>query len=204
MKTVKFREIKAEIRSVGVDDGSFEPHAEGETWLVGAVLRGGEWIDGVLTDRIEIDGTDVTPTLIGMINESRHKDQLRVIMTSGITFAGFNVLDINEVFERTDLPVIVVSRKDPDLPAVKSALKNFSDWRERWEVLRSAGEITPFESEGLENRGATLYIQTVGISRSDAQEIIRMTATRGSIPEPLRAAHLIATGISRGESVGGV
>lgn len=189
---------------MGIDDGSFEPHTKGKTWLVGAVLRGGHWIDGVLTDRIEIDGIDATPTLIEMINRSRHKDQLRVIMTSGITFAGFNVLDVNEVFENTGLPVIVVSKKNPDLPAVKSALQNFSDWRERWKILCSAGEISSIEPEEFGGRGGPIYIQTAGIRRSDAKEVIRTTVTRGSIPEPLRVAHLIATGVSRGESVGGV
>lgn len=204
MKKVKFREIKPEIRSIGMDDGSFEPHTSGKTWIVGAILRGGNWIDGVLTDKIEIDGTDVTSTIVNMINGSRHKDQIRVIMTSGITFAGFNVIDIDGVFQSTGLPVIVVSRKEPDLPAVKKALQNFPDWRERWEILSSAGEIRPVEPSSSKGRRVTVYIQTAGIEYSDAERLIRMTSTRSSIPEPLRAAHLIATGITRGESVGGV
>lgn len=204
MKKVKFREIKPEIRIIGMDDGSFESHTHGETWIVGAILRGGNYIDGVLTDKIRIDGTDVTSTVVNMIRGSRHKDQLRVIMTSGITFAGFNVIDINEVFQSTGLPVIVVSRKEPDLPAVKKALQNFSDWQARWDIINSAGEIRLVEPCSSKNRKAPVYVQTAGIGYSDAKKIIHMTSTRSSVPEPLRAAHLIATGISRGESVGGV
>lgn len=204
MKKVKFREIKPEIRTIGMDDGSFEPHTRGKAWIVGVILRGGKWIDGVLTDKIEIDGTDVTSTVVNMILESRHKDQLRVIMTSGITFAGFNVIDINRVFQRTGLPVIVVSRKEPDLPAVKKALQNFSDWRDRWDIISSAGEICAIEPNPPKDRRVPVYIQTAGIDRSDAKRVVHMTSTRSSVPEPLRVAHLIATGISRGESVGGV
>jgi endonuclease V-like protein UPF0215 family len=35
-----------------------------------------------------------------------------------------------------------------------------------------------------------------GISLTDAQKIVELTATRSSFPEPLRVAHLIASGIT--------
>jgi len=204
LKEVEFRDIKPEIRTIGIDDGSFQPHTEGETCLVGTVLRGGKWMDGVLVDEVEIDGMNSTSTVINMINESRHKEQLRLILTSGITFAGFNILDISKVFEETELPVVVVSREKPDMPAVKKALKNLSDWEKRWEILKSVGEIISVETESSENRKSTIYIQVKGIKREDAKKVIHMTSTRSSIPEPLRIAHLIATGVSRGESTGRV
>lgn len=204
MNKAEFRSIKPEIRIIGIDDGSFEPHTEGETCLAGAVSRGGRWIDGVLVEKVKIDGMDSTSTIVDMINESRHKEQLRIILTSGITFAGFNVLDVTEVFEKTGLPVAVVSREKPDMPSVKRALKNLPNWEERWEILNSAGDIFPVETESSEGRKSTVYVQVKGISKEDAEKIIRMTSTRSSIPEPLRVAHLIATGIARGESVGRV
>lgn len=204
MKKVEFRSIKPEIRTIGIDDGSFEPNTEGETCLVGVVMRGGEWVDGVLVDEVEIDGMDSTSTLIDMIKPSRHKEQLRVILTSGITFAGFNVLDVNEVFEKTGLPVIVVSREKPDMPSVKQALQNLGDWEKRWEKLNSAGDLIPVERKDSQGRKSTVYIQVRGMDEEDAKDVIHVTSTKSSIPEPLRLAHLIATGVSRGESVGRV
>lgn len=204
MKKVEFHSIKPEIRTLGIDDGSFEPHTEGRTCLVGAVSRGGRWVDGVLVDEVKIDGMDSTSIIVDMINKSRHKEQLRVILTSGITFAGFNVLDVGEVFEKTGLPVVVVSRERPDMISVKRALKNLPNWERRWEILNSAGDIVSVETENSGGRVSTVYIQVKGIKLGDAKKIIRMTSTRSSIPEPLRMAHLIATGISRGESVGRV
>jgi hypothetical protein len=47
-------------------------------------------------------------------------------------------------------------------------------------------------------------MQIVGITRSDAEKLVKLTSTRSLLPEPLRVAHLIATGIVRGESVGRV
>ncbi len=205
MKKASFREIKTEIRTIGIDDGSFDPHTEGGTCLVGVVARGGKWIDGVLVDDVEIDGKDSTSTIINMVKNTRHNDQIRVILTSGITFAGFNVIDIDKIFEETGLPVIVVTREEPDMDSVKDAIKSLPDWEERWRILNSAGDIIPVlrdDESGV--RKTTVYIQVRGIEVDDAKELVRLTSTRSSIPEPLRMAHLIATAISRGESVGRV
>jgi endonuclease V-like protein UPF0215 family len=43
---------------------------------------------------------------------------------------------------------------------------------------------------------AKVYMQTVGVSIEDAQKILRLTSTRSHIPEALRVAHIIASGIS--------
>lgn len=204
MQKTKFRTVKPEIRVIGFDDGSFEPHTEGSTCLVGVVSRGGQWIDGVLVDEVEIDGTDSTSTMIDMINKSRHKEQLRIILTSGITFAGFNVLDVNDLFERTGLPVIVVSREEPDMDSVKQAIKNVPEWEDRWKKLSSAGDIFPVKIQSSDARESTIYLQAVGMTKEDAKKVVKTVSTRSSIPEPLRIAHLVATAIARGESVGRV
>lgn len=198
MKCVKFWKIKPEIRVLGVDDGPFKPRTDGKVLLVGVVMRGKEQLEGVLSTMVEKDGMDATEKLVEMVNKSRHKDQLRVIMSEGITVAGFNVLDIREIFERTGLPVVVVTRKKPDLKKVEKALKNLPEWKERWRRMKRAGRIYQV---GI--GGGRIYMQFCGIKREDAEEILSRTVTHGLIPEPLRVAHLIATGIARGESVRG-
>jgi hypothetical protein len=186
---------------VGIDDGPFEPRAEGKVLLVGAVFRGGRWLDGVLRAYIDVDGTNATQRMIEMVNRSRHKGQLRVIMVDGVTFAGFNVIDIREIFKGTGLPVIVVSRKMPDFRKVKKALKNLPNWRARWKMIQAAGKIYRLRSRP---GAAPVCMQMAGIKRADAEQVVKLTSTRSLVPEPLRVAHLIATGIARGESVGRV
>jgi endonuclease V-like protein UPF0215 family len=39
-------------------------------------------------------------------------------------------------------------------------------------------------------------MEITGISEADAKEIIALTSTRSSFPEPLRVAHIIASGIT--------
>ncbi|MFW5912157.1 MAG: DUF99 family protein [Candidatus Hadarchaeota archaeon] len=200
----KFASVKTGTRIIGFDDGSFDSNSDKTTCLVGVVTRGGDGLDGVLVRDIEIDGMDLTSTLVGMINGSRHKEQLQIIMTYGITFGGFNILDTKTVYNETGLPIIVVSRKKPDMESVKEALKNLPDWKRRWNILKNSGELTSVKTGNFQEIRSTIYIQTCGIDGSEAKEIVKMSSTRSAIPEPIRLAHIISTGISRGESVGRV
>ncbi len=189
--------MKSEIRIVGFDDGPFVPRSKGKVPLVGMIYRGGKFPDGVLKTEVEVDGTDATQKIIEVINNSRHKPQLKVIMLDGITVGGFNVVDIKEVYERTGIPVIVINRKKPNVERVKKALKKFEDFEARWKCIENAGEI-----KSCEVKEGRVYFQHVGIDEETAKEIIRLSATRSNIPEPLRVAHLVAGAIVKGESYG--
>ena len=156
-------------------------------------------MDGVITTHITVDGKDATDSLIEMVNKSRHQDQLGVMMLDGITFGGFNVVDIKKIFQETGVPVIVIMRRHPDLPSIKKALKNFHDWEERWKHILEAGEI--YQIDKIHEQ-ESLYMQTSGISKEDAQKIVTLSTTRSAIPEPIRAAHIIAAGVTTGESKG--
>jgi len=134
-----------------------------------------------------------------MVNSSRHLEQLGVMMLDGITFGGFNVVNIQKIFQETGIPVIVVMRKFPDLLRIKKALKNFSNWEKRWNHILDAGKI--YKINKIDNQ-EPIYIQTSGISLEDAQEIVLLSSTRSAIPEPIRAAHIIAAGVITGESKG--
>ena len=188
--------VKPEIRILGIDDSAL---LNEKVMIVGTIFRGGEWIDGVLRSEITRDGHDATGVIVTMIKNSRHYGQLRVIMLDGITYGGFNVIDIQELYRETGLPVIVVMRSYPDFEKIKSALQHFSDWEVRWNIIKRAGEI---EKLVTARNGTPVYIQKAGIGAKNAEKIIHLTSIRSSIPEPLRVAHLIATGIILGESRG--
>jgi hypothetical protein len=187
----KFRIIKPEIRVLGIDDGKFIPQSKGNALIVGVVFRGGYSIDGVMNTRINIDGLDATEKLAIMINNSPHHKQLRLVMLNGITFGGFNVVDLKKLHLATKLPVLALTNEKPDLNGIHDALKNLPKAEERWAMILEAGII-----HKIINKGTTLYVETAGISFDDAEKIIALTSTRSSLPEPLRVAHLIASGVS--------
>lgn len=183
--------IKPQIRILGIDDGTLRGK---KVLLVGVVFRGGFWIDGLLSCWIERDGTDATDMIITMVRNTRHED-LRVIMTDGITFAGFNTIDIQKIAQETSLGVIPVMRRMPDFQKISSALNNFPDREERWQHIENAG---PIHSKAV-HRGM-LYFQFAGLQKEEVEKIIELTCMHSQLPEPVRVAHIIATGIIRGEA----
>jgi endonuclease V-like protein UPF0215 family len=189
----RFRIIKPEIRVLGVDDGPFSPH-HGFAPVVGVVFRGGYWLDGVLSTRVKVDGFDATDKIASMIVDSPHHRQVRVIMLDGVTFGGFNVVDIKKLYALTDMPVIVVTRDKPNFKDIRSAVKNLPNSAERWKAVQNAGQVFKVQTR---NTNEKVYMEVCGASESDAQRILQVTSTRSGIPEALRVAHLIASGTSQ-------
>jgi len=191
-KIVKIRAVKPEIRVLGIDDGVFIPHTKGVVDVIGIVFRGGYWLDGVMRTQVEIDGMDATEKIASMIVESPHYDQLRVIMLNGVTMAGFNVVDIEGLYEKLKLPVIAVTRDKPNFSDIKKALQNLPQSEERWKAIEKAGKLIKVYTRSGEE---PIYAHVVGVSEEDAEHILKNTSTRSNIPEALRVAHLVASGL---------
>ncbi len=193
MSRKSFRAVKPEIRVLGVDDGVFTPHVEAWVPVVGVVFRGGYWLDGVMHTKIAVDGFDATEKIAAMITSSPHYRQLRVIMLNGITFAGFNVVDIKALNAEIKLPVIAVTREKPNLAEIREALGHLPKSEERWNVVLNAGELVEVVAGHGRER---IYLHVAGVSVEDARKVVRLTSTRSNVPEALRVAHLIASGVS--------
>jgi len=185
--------MKKKIHILGIDDMPFS-FGDEKVDIVGVIMRGNSYIEGVLRTSITVDGIDATPALIKLISRTRHRGQLRAAMVDGATLGGFNVVDGEQIHEETGLPIITVTKEKPDEKKMKNALKkHFDDWKKRWDTINK-GEIKKLELE------YPLYIKCWGISFGDARDVIKFSIVRGAIPEPLRVAHLIASGIKTGES----
>jgi uncharacterized protein len=188
--------MKNQIKLLGIDDGPFSFHDKSSI-LIGTIVRGNGYLEGVLKSSFTIDGLDVTDVMIDMIRSSHHYKQLKAVLLDGVTFGGFNIVDIDKIFQKTNLPVITITRDKPDLPSIKQALQNhFSDWKERFNLILSS----PVSM--CETKHNPIFITRAGIEFEKAKEIITLSTIRGVIPEPIRIAHLIASGVVRGESYG--
>jgi hypothetical protein len=197
MYNVKNRsDVKREIRVAGIDDGPFDKFSDSHCLVVATIFRGGNYMDGLLSCFVKVDCSDATSKLISLIKKTKHYDQLNCIMIDGIALGGFNIVDINELNRKTKLPVIVIIRKMPDLNKIKKALNKMKA-EKKIELIRKAGRISRIK---INNK--YVYFQKAGISTRKAAEIIKVTATHALIPEPIRIAHLITSGIIRGESKG--
>ena len=192
------RKIKREIRILGIDDSPFSMTDRGNDIIViGTIHRGGGYLEGIVSTHITVDGDNATERLVAMINNSKHKAQLQVIMTDGIAMGGFNVIDVDELSSRTQLPVITIMRHKPNIENIERALLNVHNHKEKLRRMKKAGKIMECVIGD-----AKIYFQCKRITVLKARYIIKNSITYGNLPEPIRAAHLIASGIVEGESRG--
>jgi len=181
------------LHVIGFDDGPFDPRHRGDVLVVGAVFAGAR-LDGVVSGKVRRDGANATGVLRDLVRRSRFFPQLHAVLLQGIALAGFNVVDLPALHAALGIPVIVVCRRRPNLARVKSALlESVPGGRRKWRLVERAGPLQPV---------AGLYLQCAGISSAEAGRLVSRLCLNGTLPEPLRAAHLIAGGIVRGESTG--
>lgn len=188
--------MKKQTRAIAFDDGRFG-FRQGRVALVGVIARLPSYIEGAVVTSCEIDGTDATAQVSRAVSESRLREQLRVIFLDGIACGGFNIYDLRRINKDTGLPVISVTRAEPDLAAMEAALrKHFPDWRERYALLLQ------YRPHPLSASGMSLHLRSEGCTDEEAKDLILASIVRGNYPEPLRIAHIFAGAVSSGESAG--
>lgn len=178
---------------VGFDDGPFTFEHVGNVPLVGAIFTGLQ-LTGVVIGQVEKDGTDAARSIVELVTGSRFIEHLQLVMLQGITLAGFNVVDVFELHEQSGLPVLVVSRRAPDLAAIREALlTKIPQGAQKWQVVERLGPMEP---------AGQVFIQRVGLSVEEAVAVVERFAIHSHLPEPLRTAHLIAGAVVEGQSRG--
>ena len=109
MSTTRLREIKREIRVLGLASWSTPDTGTHET--VGVIFRGKHWLDGVLktSSRSPSITTDVAKT----IRRSNHHPQIRVILIHRDLLKDGAEIDPHRLSRETGKPVIVLGFQDP-------------------------------------------------------------------------------------------
>ena len=176
----------------GVEDGSFnafQRDVKSYSYLC-LVEMLHDKIENVRLCSIEVDGLDATDKILKML-DGIHVES---IILGGITFAGFNIIDPTKVFQETDIPVIIFSRKKPNNFSMLRALKkHFEDWELRWQIIKSLGDVHEFKPLIGE---PSIYFEVIGRSVAWAERVLKSSALLCRIPEPVRVAGIIARGVS--------
>jgi len=176
---------------IGFDDAPFERSHRGDVLVVGAVYAGPR-LEGVLSGKVRRDGANATRVLAEMIRRSRFRAHLQLVLLQGIALAGFNVVDLAGLAGALGVPVLVVVRKPPNLARIRRALlEHVPGGARKWRLVERAGPV---------ERCDRVYVQRAGLSLAEAERALAGLAVSSSVPEPLRTAHLIAGGVTRGES----
>lgn len=176
--------------AVGFDDAPFGREWRGNVRIFGAAYAGAT-LHAVLSGQVRRDGRNSTAELVRLCAQTEH---LQLIFLQGIALAGFNVVDIHALHRATGLPVLVVARRPPHPDRIRTALlEKVPGGARKWALIQQAGEM---EACGR------VFVQRAGLSLPEAEQAIQTFALTGVIPEPLRTAHLIAGGVTRGSSAG--
>ena len=197
--------MKPQFRVLGVDDGPFS-FSDATVPVVGVIARKG-YVDAVLKTEVEVDGNDATAVLSSFVKGSGYAGQLEAVMLDGASLGGFNVVDIGALSRDAGLPVLTVTRDRPDMEKIRHALEKLGtapgsgrrpmpDWKERLALLESTRLVE------VKTGHKPIYIGFAGISEPEAKGIVTASTLRGSIPEPVRLAHLIASALVTGRSRG--
>jgi hypothetical protein len=178
---------------IAFDDAPFTRDHRGRV-LVVAVAYAGLRLEGVLSTHVRRDGADATRAVTERVATSRFAAHTRLLLFQGIALAGFNVIDIHGLHRALGIPVLVVARRPPSMAAIHDALLGrIRGGKRKWALIEKAGEM---------ERVGNVMVQRAGIPLADAGAVIGRLSVNGVIPEPLRVAHLIAGGVTRGHSRG--
>ncbi|MCJ7450620.1 MAG: DUF99 family protein [Candidatus Nanohaloarchaeota archaeon QJJ-9] len=187
---------KPETRILGIDDAPFE-RGDGCTEIIASLFRGKKSLEAVLSAEVEIDGLDSTEKIIGMVKGSKFYPQIQAVLLDGITFGGFNIVDMERMASELDVPVIAVTRGRPDKESIYEAVENLENSEERSFLVKKAGRVY-----SKETGNGKLYFQFKGSSEKEARQILELAIDESILPEPVRISHIIATGVKTGESSG--
>lgn len=178
--------MKEGIRVLGIDDAPSKRTDE-ETFLTGVVYRGTEFIEDIRSVPVKIDGEDATEKVVELFNSCKNTRHIKAVLIDGISFAGFNLVDIKDVSERISRPVIAVTANEPNRESFRQAMKRSDNYDEKFEKFPGYTVVEVLDGE--------CYIQFSGCKENEARDLIKNSIIHGLVPEPIRVAHLIGRGI---------
>ncbi len=180
------------IRTIGVDDAAFQRKTSKNAFVFGVIVRGHTLVEGIVRTIIEIDGWDATEKIGEMIISSKYATQLRAIILGSSTIAAFNIIDLKNLFNLTDIPVITILPTLPNKEDVKKALSNLENWNEKYNILTSNPPIEEIVFKNQIGKQYKKFFQQVGFTSTEqVREVIEISTHSSSIPESLRLADMI-------------
>ena len=166
--------------------------------MAGVVMRKDLRIDGSAIASLTVGGMDATDAVLSIIASLERRD-INVVMVSGSVVAWYNILDPEGIFEKTGLPIIVVTYEDSEgLEA--GIIHHFPGDEERLRAYRNLGHRVPVQY----GDGAQVFIRATGLSQEDAARILRDFTRDGKVPEPVRVARLVARAAMRWQRDAGI
>ena len=186
------------LEVVGIDDGFFPPHFKGRglRTVIAAVYCVDTFPIDVRISTVTVDFDDVDTIIVNLINS--FKRDVTLILLDGVTYAGFNVVNPYKVHNSLGIPIIVIFKHELRLEDIKSALINhFTDWSRRFNIINKVYS----SSIEVVTKWKPIRVFSLGIPIQRAIDIVMNLQVTSSIPEPLRLADVVASGLTRSKDL---
>jgi hypothetical protein len=165
--------------------------------LIGVINKGLQLLE-VNWVPVEVDGIDGTQKVLKLYQQSSFQQEIRLILINATTVAGFNIIDPFELFNQTQIPVLLVSDNKPRSSIVEIYSKIFPQRTEQIEILKRLPQIEELKVPirvDPHNFG-TIYFHNIGCVLEEVIPLLHYLSYYSALPEPLRLAHTIAAGYS--------
>jgi endonuclease V-like protein UPF0215 family len=175
---------------IGIDDAAFELKTGAKTTqLIGVVCQGVRPVN-IFRTEIDIDGQNATKKLIALVrNNDKH---IQFILTHSITFGGFNLINLNNIYNELGKPIIAVNERKVDIDLVINTIKEKfpNTFKQKIQNIVDAGNL--FFSQ-IETAGglSDIYFHSKGIDTQMVESLLQKVCIDSKLPECVRLAHLI-------------
>lgn len=187
---VRLPAVGRAIRAIGFDDAPF-PHRPGARVHLAGVVCSGTRFEGMVWGHVRRDGWDATEAVARLLLGGKFLPQLHLVLLDGLSFGGFNLVDLEALARRIGRPCVAVMRRPPDLAAVERAVRRLPRPERRLRVIERAGPV---------HLAPPFAFQVRGAAPGQVAEALARLTDRGHVPEPLRLAHLVGAAVVLGES----
>ena len=175
---------KRGVRVLGVAESFLKTAPQSR--LAGVVMRKDLRIDGFGFARISVGGDDATEGVLDIWRGLERSD-VNAILLNGSIISWFNIVDLDIVFQETEIPVISLTYEES--PGIEGYIREyFSHPEEKIEMYRRLGPREPVRLK----TGFEVYARSLGARAEETKGLLNSFTLEGRVPEPLRVARLLA------------
>ncbi|HPE63457.1 MAG TPA: DUF99 family protein [Methanothrix sp.] len=187
---------KRGVRVLGVAESFLK--TEPQSRLAGVVMRKDLRIDGFGFARISVGGDDATEGVLDIWRGLERSD-VNAILLNGSIISWFNIVDLDVVFQETEIPVISLTYEES--AGIEGYIREyFPHPEEKIEMYRRLGPREPVRLK----TGFEVYARSLGATAEETKGLLNSFILEGKIPEPLRVARLLARSVLAEDLRGGV
>jgi endonuclease V-like protein UPF0215 family len=154
--------------------------------LAGVVMRADLRVDGLAYAHATVGGDDGTEAVLSVYRQLDRAD-INALLLSGAALSWFNIIDLQEVFEKTERPLICLTYEE-SLGLEKCIREYFHSPEEKLRRYRDLGERQSLRIK----TGYEVFVRARGASTEEARILLNKFTRDGRVPEPVRLAKLAA------------